>query len=186
MPGELRASMSRTKLPVTPTHIFVQAGVGSLAASVAGFFASACEPDKPIIITVEPEAADCIFRSAEAGDGNRRIVEGDMDTIMAGLACGEPCSIGWEILKSCADYAISCTDETARKGMRLLANPPGGDSTVISGESGAVGFGCVADILTDQQLRHFKEALGINRDSVILTFSTEGATDVQSYHNIIK
>jgi diaminopropionate ammonia-lyase len=73
-----------------PTHIFLQAGVGSMAGAVTGFFASLFEKEKPVITIVEPHKANCIFRTAEANDGKLHVVKGDMDTIMAGLACGEP------------------------------------------------------------------------------------------------
>ncbi|MEA4816333.1 MAG: diaminopropionate ammonia-lyase [Lachnospiraceae bacterium] len=168
-----------------PTHIFIQAGVGSLAAAITGFFSSVYKKNKPIIVIVEPYEAACIFKSAKAKDGQRHFVKGDMNTIMAGLACGEPCSIGWDVLKSYADYALTCSDDIAKKGMRLLANPIYPDQKIISGESGAVCYGCVAEILTNPKLLEIKSRLGLTNDSVILTFSTEGATDMESYRNIV-
>ena len=82
-----------------------------------------------------------------------------MKTIMAGLACGEPCSIAWDILKDCADFYISCPDYAAAKGMRILGNPAKGDQRVISGESGASAFGCVAEIMSNPALTEIKEQL---------------------------
>lgn len=173
------------QLPKRPTHIFIQAGVGSLAASITGFFTLAYPDNKPTIIIVEPEAADCIFQSAQAGDGVRRFVKGDMNTIMVGLACGEPCNIGWDIIKNNADYAISCSDSISEKGMQLLAKPRGKDKKVISGESGAVSFGCVSEILTNPTYHEIKNELKLDKDSVVLIFSTEGATDQESYEAIV-
>ena len=86
-----------TQLPEKPTHIFLQAGVGSMAGAVAGFFASVYGEERPLITIVEPSQADCLFRTAEAADGKLHFVTGQMCTIMAGLACGEPCSIGWNV-----------------------------------------------------------------------------------------
>lgn len=174
-----------TQLPEKPTHIFLQAGVGSMAGAVAGFFAAAYGEDRPIITIVEPNKADCIFRTAEAADGTLHFVTGDMDTIMAGLACGEPCSIGWNVLRDYADNFISCPDYTAAQGMRLLGNPEAGDTKVISGESGASAFGCVAEIMRDPSLAELRTKLKLDENSRVLFFSTEGDTDKENYKSIV-
>lgn len=174
-----------TQLPEKPTHIFLQAGVGSMAGAVAGFFAAAYGEDRPIITVVEPNKADCIFRTAEAADGTLHFVTGDMDTIMAGLACGEPCSIGWNVLRDYADNFISCPDYAAAQGMRLLGNPENGDTKVISGESGASAFGCVAEIMRDPSLGGLKKKLKLDENSRVLFFSTEGDTDKENYRSIV-
>ncbi len=168
-----------------PTHIFLQAGVGSMAASIAGLFSSLCKDEKPIITIVEPNKADCLYRTAKEDDGELRFVTGSMDTIMAGLACGEPCTIGWGILKIYGDYFISCPDYVAAKGMRILGNPLLGDDRVISGESGAATLGCVAEIIKNPQLKHIKDMLKLDKDSKVLFFSTEGDTDKKSYKEIV-
>lgn len=168
-----------------PTHIFLQAGVGSMASSIAGLFTSIYGKDRPIITIVEPNKADCLFRTAEANDGQRHFVTGDMNTIMAGLACGEPCTIGWEVLKDCADHFISCPDYVAAKGMRILGNPAGKDKKVISGESGAATFGCVSEIMLNPELKELKQRLRLDENSVVLFFSTEGDTDKENYRRIV-
>lgn len=168
-----------------PTHIFLQAGVGSMAAAITGLFSSIYGEDRPIITIVEPNKADCLYRTAEANDGQLRVVSGDMDTIMAGLACGEPCTIGWEILKDYTDFFISCPDFVAAEGMRIMGNPPRGDEKVISGESGAATLGCVAEIMTNENLAWMREKLQLNESSRVLFFSTEGDTDKKSYQDIV-
>lgn len=173
------------QLPEKPTHIFLQAGVGSMAAAIAGLFASLYGEDHPIITIVEPNKANCFYRTAEADDGHLHCVDGDMDTIMAGLACGEPCTIAWKILADYADHFLSCPDYVAAKGMRILGNPAGKDDRVVSGESGASAFGCVAEIMTNPALAHLKEALKLNEASRVLFFSTEGDTDKKNYQNIV-
>lgn len=174
-----------TQLPERPTHIFLQAGVGSLAGAVTAFFAALYKEECPIITIVEPNKADCIFQTAQAKDGKLHYVSGDMDTIMAGLACGEPCSIGWEILKEYGDNFISCPDYVAAQGMRILGNPVKGDESIISGESGAVTFGCVAEIMRNPVLAQWRENLKLNEDSRVLCFSTEGDTDREGYRSIV-
>lgn len=173
------------QLPEKPTHIFLQAGVGSMAGAVAGFFASVYGGDRPIITIVEPNKADCIYKTAEAADGKLHFVTGDMDTIMAGLACGEPCSIGWNVLRDYADNFISCPDYAAAQGMRVLGNPEAGDTKVVSGESGASAFGCIAEIMRDKTLVELKNKLKLDENSKVLFFSTEGDTDKENYKSIV-
>ena len=173
------------QLPEKPTHIFLQAGVGSMAGAVAGFFASVYGGDRPIITIVEPNKADCIYKTAEAADGKLHFGTGDMDTIMAGLACGEPCSIGWNVLRDYADNFISCPDYAAAQGMRVLGNPEAGDTKVVSGESGASAFGCIAEIMRDKTLVELKNKLKLDENSKVLFFSTEGDTDKENYKSIV-
>ena len=168
-----------------PTHIFLQAGVGAMAGAAAEFFAGFYGQDGPVITVVEPHNANCMFRTAQAGDGKLHSVTGDLDTIMAGLACGEPCPIAWEILSVCARNFLSVPDCIAAQGMRILGNPLGSDPRIISGESGAVTTGLAAEVMLREQLAPLREQLGLGRDSVILCISTEGDTDRENYRSIV-
>lgn len=169
----------------TPTHIFIQAGVGSLAGAVQGYFANLYKENCPTMVVVESDKADCLYRSAQAKDGSIRIVDGDMQTIMAGLACGEPNTISWDILRNHASFFISCPDWVSAKGMRMLSAPIKGDPQVVSGESGAVSMGLVATIMEDDTYKDLREALKLNKDSIVLMFSTEGDTDPDNYRKIV-
>lgn len=173
------------QLQVKPTHIFLQAGVGSLAGAVQGFFASVYGDSCPLTVIVEPEKADCLYRTAAADDGKLHNVTGKLDTIMAGLACGEPNSIAWEILGSCSDGFVSCPDHTAAQGMRILGNPLAGDMKVVAGESGAATVGLVAEALRDERLSDLKQVLQLDENSVVLCFNTEGDTDKANYRRIV-
>lgn len=168
-----------------PTHIFVQAGVGSFAAAVQGYFASIFKDDCPTTVIVEADEAACLYKSAIQGDGKPQIVTGDMPTIMAGLACGEPNIIAWQVLKSYSSIFVACPDWVAAKGMRILGNPLKGDDRVISGESGAVTLGLVAAIMTRDELKDLREALKLDENSRVLLFSTEGDTDPDMYRSIV-
>ncbi len=168
-----------------PTHIFVQAGVGSLAGAVQGFFASQYRDDCPKTVVVESNLADCYYKSAIANDGEARAVGGDMQTIMAGLACGEVNTIGFTILKNYSKAFISCPDWVAAKGMRILGNPLKGDTAVISGESGSVTTGALYEIMTNDEYKDLKEALELDENSKVLLFSTEGDTDPEKYREIV-
>ncbi|HFL3158494.1 TPA: diaminopropionate ammonia-lyase [Clostridioides difficile] len=167
-----------------PTHVFVQAGVGSLAGAVQGYVASIYD-ECPITVVVEADEADCYYKSAEAGDGKPRFVGGDMPTIMAGLACGEPNTIGFEVLKNHAAAFVSAPDWVSAKGMRTLGNPLNDDEKVISGESGAVTTGLLVAAMEREDLADLRKDLKLDENSRILLISTEGDTDPDKYRSIV-
>ncbi len=168
-----------------PTHVFIQAGVGSLAGAVQGYFANRYPENPPKVVVVEAEAAACLYKGAAHGDGSIQIVDGDMVTIMAGLACGEPNTISWDILKNHVDTFIATPDWVAAKGMRILAAPIKGDKPVTSGESGAAPFGTLACIMMMDEYKELREHLGLDKNSKVLLFSTEGNTDPERYESIV-
>lgn len=168
-----------------PTHVFVQAGVGSLAGAVVGYFANLYPDNPPMMVVVEAEAADCLYQSAVAKDGKMRFVEGDLQTIMAGLACGEPNTISFDILANHTGLFLSCPDWVSEKGMRILGAPMKGDPQVISGESGAVAMGVISAAMEDPHYADLKAALKLDQQSKVLMFSTEGDTDPDNYKKIM-
>ena len=168
-----------------PTHVFVQAGVGSLAGAVVGYFTNLYPNNPPKFVVMEAKAADCLYRGAVAGDGDPRIVDGDLTTIMAGLACGEPNILSWDILRNHVSAFVSCPDWVSARGMRMLGMPMKGDPSVVSGESGAVGMGLISAIMEDDTYRDLREHLELDRFSQVLMFSTEGDTDPEKYWRIL-
>lgn len=168
-----------------PTHVIVQAGVGSLAGGVQGFFANAFPDNCPTTIVVEAQIADCLYRSAMKNDGTLENVGGDLFTIMAGLACGEANTISWEILKEKTSFFVSLPDYAAARAMRVLGAPLPGDPQVVSGESGAAGMGLLLELLLNPELSDFAKQAGIDENSRILMFSTEGDTDPGQYRRIV-
>jgi diaminopropionate ammonia-lyase len=168
-----------------PTHLILQAGVGSFASSVLGLFASLYGDERPVTVIVEPANAACLYKSALADDGKVHFVTGDMNTIMAGLACGEPSTVSYKIIDSYADAFITCGDSVAAEGMRVLGNPLGDDPRIISGESGAVPAGLLREIMRNGKLNEFKEKLNFGKDSRVLLISTEGDTDKDNYRRIV-
>ena len=168
-----------------PTHVFVQAGVGSLAGAVVGYFTNLYPNNPPKFVVMEAKAADCLYRGAVAGDGEPRIVDGDLTIIMAGLACGEPNILSWDILRNHVSAFVSCPDWVSARGMRMLGMPVKGDPSVVSGESGAVGMGLISAIMEDDTYRDLREHLELDRFSQVLMFSTEGDTDPEKYRRIL-
>lgn len=168
-----------------PTHIFLQAGVGAMAGALTGFFADYYKEQMPQLVIVEPHQANCLFKTAKANDGKLHKVDGDLDSIMAGLCCGEVCTVGWDIIRKHAGYFASCPDYVAADGMRVLGNPLLGDNRIISGESGAVTVGLIYHLLMDPVLQGVKNELHLNDKSIVLCFSTEGDTDKENYRKIV-
>ena len=168
-----------------PTHVFLQAGVGAMAGAVAGFFTTFYGANAPRIFIVEPVNADCYYRTAEANDGRIHPYTGEMNTIMAGLACGEPCTLGWEILKDAAEGFFAIPDEVAEEGMRVLGSPLFGDAVIVSGESGAATAGLVAELMRNPAHMDLAERIGLDANARVLCFSTEGATDTENYNRIV-
>jgi diaminopropionate ammonia-lyase len=157
-----------------PTHVFIQGGVGGVAAAVSVQMRTAFAPT-PMIVVVEPDRAACLLASAELGE--RTSVAGDLDTLMAGLACGEPSLLAWQELDRGAGAFMSIPDEAAVAVMRLLAG--GG---VVAGESGVAGLaGCLL-AAGDAAAR---ASLGLGEASRVLVFSTEGATDPELYARLV-
>ena len=168
-----------------PTHVFLQAGVGSMAGAIAAFFAHRYGERRPAIAVVEPHAANCFFRTAQASDGQLHGVGGELRSIMAGLACGEPCGLAWQMLEGCAESYLSLPDWVSAKGMRVLGNPLGDDPRIVSGESGAATVGLVAAVMGDPDCVPLRERLGLDGASRVLCISTEGDTDRENYRRIV-
>lgn len=169
-----------------PTHVFLQAGVGSFAGSMLGYLVEKFGDERPYTVIVEPEQADCHYKSIQIGDGQPHAVTGSLNTIMAGLACGKPSKTSWNILNDYAQIFVSCPDYVASRGMRILANPLGNDQPIVSGESGAaVGIGLVSLLTEYPILQHMKNTLGLNERSKILIISTEGDTDPKHYRKVV-
>ena len=168
-----------------PTHVFVQAGVGALAGSVTGYVANEFDGNRPIVSIVEPTEVACIYESAEASDGLPHAATGNGETIMAGLNCGEPCTVAWPILRDFASYYLACPDYVAAEGMRQLANPEGSDERIVSGESGASAPGAAFMILERPEYADLRREMQLNENAVILLFNTEGDTDPENYRAIL-
>lgn len=169
-----------------PTHLVLQAGVGSFAGSIMGYFIEKMKDKAPAVIVVEPHQANCLYRSAVINDGQPHSVGGDMATLMAGLACGEPNTSCWPIIRDNAVCFISADDRLAANGMRILAAPrPNTDEPFISGESGAIGAGLIYELMSHECHRELRERLGLNVNAHVLLISTEGDTSPDVYEDIV-
>lgn len=156
-----------------PTHVFIQAGVGGVAAAVSVRCRARFDPP-PALIVVEPERAACLLASAEAGA--LTTASGSLDTIMAGLACGEPSLIAWQELERAAAAFVAIPDDAAIEAMRQACA-----QGLVVGESGAAGLAAFRCAAGDQNAR---AGLGLGGHTRVLLFSTEGATDPQLWKRL--
>lgn len=184
MAHEIAAQLQEAGAEV-PTHLFLQAGVGSMAGAVLGYFAALWQDKLPVTAICEPDRAACLYKTAAAGDGVIHKVTGKMNSMMAGLCCGEPCTVSWDIIDNFAGAFVACSDEYAADGMCLLGKPQGGDARVVSGESGAVTAGVLHAVMTQADLAPLRTALGLDENSRVLLISTEGDTDKVNYLKVL-
>ena len=168
-----------------PTHVFVQCGVGSLAAAIQAYLCELFGDERPLFAVVEPVRAACFYEPMAAHKRTPQKLGGNLNTIMAGLACGEPSTLAWGILRDYTDVFVACPDYVAMRGMRILGNPLQGDDRVISGESGAVTLGLLTTVLAQASCRNIAQALRLNETSKVLLLSTEGDTDPSMYRTIV-
>jgi diaminopropionate ammonia-lyase len=154
--------------PQGPTHLFVQAGVGGLAAAVIGYF-WATAPQRPVSIVVEPQSADCWFQSNLAG--KPALARGPVDTVMAGLACREISPVTWPVIGEGADWFMTIEEDAVMPARRLFAHPLEGDPAIISGPSGSAGLAGLCRVAADPAAF---AAIGLGRQSRVLLINSEG------------
>ena len=164
----------------TPTHVFIQCGVGGVAAAVAGHLALSLGERRPIFTVVDPVRAACLFETARAG--HPVTVPHGEPTVMAMLECYAPSLIAWRILSRAADAFMTVGEEEAISVMRRLARPAAGDPAIVAGESGGVGLAGLLKAATDPEIR---TALSMDERSRIFLVNTEGATDPGMYEEIV-
>jgi diaminopropionate ammonia-lyase len=168
------------QLRAPPTHVFAQAGVGALPAAICAHFWLHWGPRRPVFVVVEPTRADCVYQSLAAG--KLVVVEGSLDTVMAGLACGEVSELAWEILHGGADAAVAVDDAYALEAVRLLARPAAGDPPIVAGETGGSGL---AALLAARDYPEIRRTLALGGDSRVLLLGSEGDTDPQIYRELV-
>ncbi len=162
-----------------PTHVFMQGGVGGIAATVAEVLQQAWGEDRPRFIVVEPELAACLYASAVAG--RPQAVEVEEETLMAGLSCGEISVLAWDTLGTGADDFMTIPENLVAPAMGLLADAPDGDPPLVAGESAVAGL---AGLLAACRAPGLASALGLDGESRVLVFGTEGATDPAIYEEL--
>ena len=162
------------------THVLLQGGVGGLAAGLASYLWEFHGEHRPRFIVVEPQQADCLYQSALAGRAAR--ATGSVDSVMAGLACGETSPLAWKFLQPCIDDFMTINDDDAVNAMRTLASGRDGDTPIVAGESGAAGLAGLVVLLRDPQTAR---RVGLDSASRVLVVNTEGATAPATYEELV-
>lgn len=162
------------------THVFLQGGVGGMAAGLASYFWEYHGPQCPCFISVEPAQADCLLQSAIQGRPAK--ATGTVDSVMAGLACGETSPLAWRFLQPCVDVFMTIEDEQAIEAMRALAQGSERDTPIVAGESGVAGLAALEWLRSDPQR---SEQVGLTAESCVLIISTEGATAPREYTRLV-
>lgn len=162
------------------THVFLQGGVGGMAAGLASYFWEYHGPQRPCVISVEPAQADCLLQSAIQGRPAK--ATGTVDSVMAGLACGETSPLAWRFLQPCVDVFMTIEDEQAIEAMRALAQGSERDTPIVVGESGVAGLAALEWLRSDPQR---SEQVGLTAESRVLIISTEGATAPREYTRLV-
>jgi diaminopropionate ammonia-lyase family len=157
--------------PCPYTHVVLQGGVGGLAAGVVSHFWERYGATRPTFIVVEPEQADCLLQSARRGRASR--ATGSVDSVMAGLACGEASPLAWRFLQPSIDAFMTVSDDDAVNAMRALATGDASDVPIVSGESGAAGLAALTVLAADAEA---KRQAGLDASARVLLLNTEGAT----------
>lgn len=177
--GVIAVELSRA-LPEPPTHVFLQAGVGGFAAAIAAAFRQVWGKDSPRVVVVEPDLAPCLLLSAKAGCATPATITSE--TVMAGLSCGEPSEIAWEILAQETTDFITIPDSLIAPTMRLLARPTAHDPKIDAGESGVAGLAALIATARQPKLR---EALHLTPESRVLLIGSEGITDPKIHARLL-
>jgi len=178
--GVMAAEITQQLADAPPTHVFAQAGVGALAAAICAHFWLHWGPRRPLFVVVEPTRADCVYQSLAAG--KPVTVGGSLDTVMAGLACGEVSELAWEILHGGANAAVAIDDAYALDAVRVLARPAAGDPPIVAGETGGTGL---AALLTARDYPGIRQTLALDAKSHVLLLGSEGDTDPQIYREVV-
>lgn len=168
------------QLPAPPTHVFVQAGVGGIAAAIAAHLSLVLGETRPVFTVVDPARAACIFESARAGQPTK--IDHGEPTVMAMLECYDPSPLAWRVLARVADAFMIVEDEVAVETMNRLARPLGDDPAVVGGESGVAGLAGLIAVLRDPQAQ---AALKLDASSRVFVVITEGATDPGRYAELV-
>src|SRR5215218_1794105 len=166
--------------PARYSHVFVQGGVGGLAAVVGGYLLDRFGEERPSLVILAPSRANCL--QVSAGGNQRTAIAPGEGTLMAMLECYEPSLVAWDILEKSADFYLDVSDEQALVALKQLARPLAGDPPLTIGESGAAGLAGLMAAATDTAIR---TKLALDHRSNVLLFGTEGATDPDLYAKLL-
>ena len=184
IPGDVMQGYSRiaaealAQAPTGFSHVVLQGGVGGLAAGVVSEFWGRRGAHRPTVLVVEPVQADCLLQSAR--EGRAASATGSVDSVMAGLACGEASPLAWRFLESSVDAFLTIEDDAAIAAMRRLAEGSEREPPLVVGECGAAGLAALEGLRAED-----RAALGLDERASVLLINTEGATAPAVYAALV-
>ena len=161
------------------THVFLQAGVGGMAAAMIAGFAKFTD-NIPKFIIVEPENANCVFRSIE--NNKPTSINIIKETIMGGMSCGDVSTVAWEILKNSTNNCLTITDDAISTTVALLSEAKLSDERIVAGECAVPGIIALIGLSKNKE---YLNKLSLNSNSKILLFGCEGLTDAEMYKKLL-
>ena len=161
------------------THVFLQAGVGGMAAAMIAGFAKLSK-NIPKFIIIEPENAGCVFQSIKNNKPAR--IDIKKETIMGCMSCGDISSVAWEILKNSTNYCLTIPDKAISTAVALLAKSRLSDEKIIGGECAVPGLIALIGSFNNKE---YLDKLQLNSESNILLFGCEGLTDKAMYQKLL-
>lgn len=182
---EIETQLQEMRL-ASPDLIFIQSGVGALAAAAVMYFRSLRDDRGIKIVNVEPVGADCLLQSARSPAGEAVSLSGGADTIMAGLNCGTPSLVAWPVIRSGVDLFLAVSDQWAEEAVRTFYYPSGNDIQIEAGESGAAGLAGLLALVNDKSLSEALARTGPGKDTNVLLINTEGVTDPVNFSEIVR
>jgi len=178
--------ISSDKNVFNPDFVFIQAGVGALAAAASVYYTTGYKEKRPCLIGVEPLGADCLLESVRFGCGDIRTARRGPESIMAGLNCQTPSLLAWKYIKKAMDIFVAIPDSYAIDAVKTFYYPYKNDPVIVSGESGAAGLGALLALMKSPQMADARDKLRIGNESSVLLINTEGDTDPENFKRIIE
>ncbi len=161
------------------THIFLQAGVGGMAAGVVAGVAKYFKRI-PKIIIVEPDGADCVLQSIKSKSLKKIKIK--KESIMGGMSCNEMSLIPWHVLKKASDCCVTVNDSKVPKTVALLKDKKLSKISIIGGECATPGIISLISLCNNPKI---KKLINLNEKSNVLVIGCEGNADVKLYKQLL-
>ena len=161
------------------THVFLQAGVGGMAAGLVAGIAKYFKKI-PKIIIVEPDRADCVLQSIK--NKKLRKIRIKKESIMGGMSCNEMSLVPWQILRKASNCCVSISDNNVAKTIAGLKDKKFSKNSIVGGECATPGIIALIGICNDIKTR---KLINLDQKSNVLVIGCEGNADVKLYKQLL-
>jgi len=161
------------------THVFLQAGVGGMAAGLVAGIAKYFKKI-PKIIIVEPDRADCVLQSIK--NKKLRKIRIKKESILGGMSCNEMSLLPWQILRKASNCCVSISDNNVAKTIAALKDKKFSKNSIVGGECATPGIIALIGICNDIKTR---KLINLDQKSNVLVIGCEGNADVKLYKQLL-